>query len=893
MILSCVTVNSGNLMIENELYDHEYDKKISESIGPFKKSSIYSNVNSLSLLPFGINLTKKVRYNGGPWEDTVTVNVDDEVEFKITITNIGTDYDLFVDKVYDILPTDGFTYQVGSSFVDGIEIYPNPFYFPLLKWEKLSTNLGHLVVGQSWNLTFTAIAEECGQYVNCANVTSHTIEDPVDPYDEDCATVNVVGCEDPGIPSVDIEKQIEDNCCWVDTITVNIDDDVEFRLIITNTGEVNLTNVIVIDDLPSFLTFNNDANITPSTFSDHHIEWNIGTLTVGSSIEITFSAHATMTGEGDNIASVTTCQGVDDEDDAHIIVEEEVPDVEIIKKVKDNGNWVYTTTVYPGDNVEFNLTITNTGEINLSEVLVIDDLPSFLTFNNDANITPSTFSDHHIEWNIGTLTVGSSIEITFSAHATMTGEGDNIASVTTCQGVDDEDDAHIIVGGMIIKKEVWDPNLNEWMEEINASVGDTVIFQITIYYYGNGTYNLYNIHVRDELPECLEYANNAIPTETSISTDGKTIWWNLSTTINAGESTVITFNALITETSGCGPCINLANVTASECSGTICYGEDTATVNAECPVIADAGGPYFGEMGESINLFGSVTGGISPYEYIWDLDDDGYYDDASDQSITRSWSSPGTYVISLKITDDKDRWDTDDTTVTIAPPDNSPPDIPSKPSGTATGDTGILYTYSTITTDPDEDIVKYGWDWDGDSVVDEWTGFYSSGTTVNVPHLWTTVDTCNVKVKSEDVYGSQSGFSAALTVVIYGNNQPNKPTISGPTSGKTGKSYTYSAHTIDPDGDQVFYWFDWDDGTTSGWKGPYNSGQTESVSHVWNAKGTYQVKVKSKDINGVESVWSNPLPISMPNYKAMDLLFLRFLERHPHIFPILRRILEI
>jgi len=446
---------------------------------------------------------------------------------------------------------------------------------------------------------------------------------------------------------------------------------------------------------------------------------------------------------------------------------------------------------------------------------------------------------------------------------------------------------------MIIKKEVWDPNLNEWMEEINASVGDTVIFQITIYYYGNGTYNLYNIHVRDELPECLEYANNAIPTETSISTDGKTIWWNLSTTINAGESTVITFNALITETSGCGPCINLANVTASECSGTIFYGEDTATVNAECPVVADAGGPYFGEIGEPINLVGSVTGGISPYEYIWDLDDDGYYDDASGQSITRSWSSPGTYVISLKLTDDEDRWDTDDTTVTIAPPDNSPPDIPSKPSGTATGDTGILYTYSTITTDPDEDIVKYGWDWDGDSVVDEWTGFYSSGTTVNIPHLWTTVDTCNVKVKSEDVYGSQSGFSVALTVVIYGNNQPNKPTISGPSSGKTGKSYTYSAHTIDPDGDQVFYWFDWDDGTTSGWKGPYNSGQTESVSHVWNAKGTYQVKVKSKDINGVESVWSNPLPISMPNYKAMDLLFLRFLERHPHIFPILRRILEI
>jgi len=310
-------------------------------------------------------------------------------------------------------------------------------------------------------------------------------------------------------------------------------------------------------------------------------------------------------------------------------------------------------------------------------------------------------------------------------------------------------------------------------------------------------------------------------------------------------------------------------------------------------VIADAGSPYSGEIDEPINLVGSVIGGVSPYTYAWDIDDDGYYDDATGKSVTRSWSSSGTYYISLKVTDNDGRWDTDDTSVTIEPLDNTPPNRPSKPSGTTSGDTGTSYTYSTRATDHDDDIVKFGWDWDGNGAVDEWTGFYSSGVTVSMSHSWTTTGTYNVKVKAEDEHGAQSDFSTALTVVISGNDPPNKPTITGPISGKAGKSYTYSAHTIDPDGDQVYYLFDWDDGTNSGWTGPYNSGQTVSSSHIWAAQGTYQIKVKSKDINDAESVWSDPLPITMPKNKAINIPFLNFLENHPYMFPLLQKLLNL
>jgi hypothetical protein len=182
--------------------------------------------------------------------------------------------------------------------------------------------------------------------------------------------------------------------------------------------------------------------------------------------------------------------------------------------------------------------------------------------------------------------------------------------------------------------------------------------------------------------------------------------------------------------------------------------------------------------------------------------------------------------------------------------------------------------------------VKYGWDWDGDSTVDEWTGFYSSGVPVNTPHTWGSAGTYRVKVKAEDADGAQSGWSSSLTVVISSgaNQPPNKPTLTGPPSGKSGTKYTYESDTTDPEQDQIYYWFDWGDGTNSGWL----------AKHLWN-KGNYEIKVKAKDSHDAESEWSDPLSISMPKNKAINInsLFLRFLENYPNLFLILRHILKL
>ena len=97
------------------------------------------------------------------------------------------------------------------------------------------------------------------------------------------------------------------------------------------------------------------------------------------------------------------------------------------------------------------------------------------------------------------------------------------------------------------------------------------------------------------------------------------------------------------------------------------------------------------------------------------------------------------------------------------------------------------------------------------------------------------------------------------------NAEPEKPAApEGTTSGKVGNHYNYTVSTVDVEGDQLYYLFDWGDGNTSGWLGPYDSNQPCTASYNWTEKGTYEIKVKAKDVFGLESEWSDPLSITMP-----------------------------
>jgi parallel beta-helix repeat protein len=96
------------------------------------------------------------------------------------------------------------------------------------------------------------------------------------------------------------------------------------------------------------------------------------------------------------------------------------------------------------------------------------------------------------------------------------------------------------------------------------------------------------------------------------------------------------------------------------------------------------------------------------------------------------------------------------------------------------------------------------------------------------------------------------------------NTPPDQPDIPlGPTTGYKNTPYNYSTSTIDPDGDSIFYLFNWDDDTDWVWYGPYSSGETCNRTHSWTNLGTYQIRVKAKDNNNSESNWSEPLNVTI------------------------------
>ncbi len=245
-----------------------------------------------------------------------------------------------------------------------------------------------------------------------------------------------------------------------------------------------------------------------------------------------------------------------------------------------------------------------------------------------------------------------------------------------------------------------------------------------------------------------------------------------------------------------------------------------------------------------------------------------------------------------------DAWDTygystTGPTWTFTTKENPPPIIPYNPIP-ENGSTNIYIdaVLSWTGGDPDDDNVTY----------DVYFGANQnpikiiSNQTINYyePEEMETTTMYYWRIISWDSYNKSSVSPLwNFKTSIYTNNPPDKPNKpNGPTTGKPGISYSYSSSTTDSNGEPIFYMFDWDDGTNVEWIGPFNSGQSATISHSWRDKGSYAVKVKAKDIYGGESFWSDPLSISMPKYKKFNHNLIDFNLKNLNIYWFIRSILN-
>ena len=158
-----------------------------------------------------------------------------------------------------------------------------------------------------------------------------------------------------------------------------------------------------------------------------------------------------------------------------------------------------------------------------------------------------------------------------------------------------------------------------------------------------------------------------------------------------------------------------------------------------------AGELYIGFVNEEIEFNGTLSYDPDGYivEWLWDFGDE---ITALSEITTHAYSKPGEYIVILKVTDNKGATDTDKTTAVIIQPNRPPsePDIDGPTEGLVDTD----YLFSIVSTDDDNDKIKYTIDW-GDGSYDE-SEFLQSGDIFNIIHRWTEPGDYLVNVSADD-----------------------------------------------------------------------------------------------------------------------------------------------
>ena len=141
---------------------------------------------------------------------------------------------------------------------------------------------------------------------------------------------------------------------------------------------------------------------------------------------------------------------------------------------------------------------------------------------------------------------------------------------------------------------------------------------------------------------------------------------------------------------------------------------------------------------------------------------------------------------------------------------NTAPNAPTI-GGTATY-INTAYPFTFTATDANADSIRYGIDWDMDSIVDEYVpaaGYVSSGTLQGTNHTWLSIGVKNFQARTED---SQGGVSTWTPYSVTVDSQPDLSTSGfSPTTAEVETPVTFTATVANagssatPSFNSVFY----------------------------------------------------------------------------------------
>jgi uncharacterized repeat protein (TIGR01451 family) len=342
------------------------------------------------------------------------------------------------------------------------------------------------------------------------------------------------------------------------TSTAQPGDVLTYQVTITNSGNGDALNVPVSDDISAILahaSYNDDCS-NGCSFAANTLSWTIPSIAAnGGSVVLTFSVTlddtfptgtthlpnvVVVTGPGSNCAA-----GSGDADCGTDTTVAAAPDLDVEKLVAVNdGEANHGGLAKPGDTLNYQITITNSGTAAATNVPVSDDISAVLahaTYNADCS-NGCTLDGSTLKWTIGSIAAnGGSVTLTFSVtldHTFPTGTTllPNVIVVTgpgsNCEAGSQDASCGTENGvgtSMLVISKAFTGNTGGTDPDLHvpsATIGDTLHYTLT--YHGEG--DLTNAVITDVLPVGLAYVDGSAQGDSHFTFDGfnattRTLTW--------------------------------------------------------------------------------------------------------------------------------------------------------------------------------------------------------------------------------------------------------------------------------------------------------------------------------------------------------------------------------
>lgn len=340
-----------------------------------------------------------------------------------------------------------------------------------------------------------------------------TVSDASCSTNSDTAGVSIVG--------VDLEVNLS-----ASNTVPNIGDVVTFTVNLSNLGDVDATGVALENFVPTgFGSITAIDNGGTFSFISRNVTWTgltvpIGTNTVSLNFNATVLTPTGTAGEYTHLAEVTTTDQFDydstpnnddgdqsEDDEDSLTAAPLQADLSLIKSVVGN-----VLNPFVGDQISFEISVTNSGPHDATSVVVVDQLLSGFGFDS-YTATAGTYNSSNGFWQIGTLANGATETLVITVTVNPSGNYTNTSQViasdaydpdsTPANGVSSEDDQSDVV---VVPEAVIDLSLTKEINKSPPLVSDNVRFTLTV--TNDGPSDATSVEVTDLLPSGYTYVSD-------------------------------------------------------------------------------------------------------------------------------------------------------------------------------------------------------------------------------------------------------------------------------------------------------------------------------------------------------------------------------------------------